>query len=190
MHSRPHIRAASQTDAAQIAEIYAHHVAHGTASFDTVPRSVDDTIAKIEDCHARGWPFLVATDRTMVLGYAYASPFRTRPAYRWMIEDSVYVAPEAKGKGIGKALLQVLLSECEKLGFHQMTAVIGDGEGNRGSVALHESLGFKHSGTIEASGFKHGRWINTVIMQISLNGGNAKLPDEVRFPASDWKGLK
>ena len=107
MDSRPQIRAASQADAAQIAEIYAHHVAHGTASFDTVPRSVDDTIAKIEDCHARGWPFLVATDGTTVLGYAYAGPFRLRAAYRYTVEDSVYVGPDAVGQGVGRALLGV-----------------------------------------------------------------------------------
>ena len=144
---------------------------------------------RFEHVTGKGFPWFAAEEDGMALGFTYASPFRTRPAYRWMAEDAVYVAPEAKGKGIGKALLQSLLTECEALGFHQMAAVIGDGKGNKGSVALHESLGFKHAGLIEGSGFKHGRWVDTVIMQKALNGGQDRLPDEARFPASDWKAL-
>lgn len=184
------IRRATLDDIADMTSIYEHAVLYGTGSYELEPPEEAELTRRFEHVTGNGFPWFVADNGGVVLGYAYASPFRTRPAYRWMIEDSVYVAPEAKGKGIGKALLQTLLRECEKLGFHQMAAVIGDGEGNRGSVALHESLGFKHSGTIEASGFKHGRWINTVIMQIGLNGGAARLPDESRFPSSDWKGLK
>ena len=166
MHSRPHIRAASQADAAQIAEIYAHHVAHGTASFDTVPRSVDDTIAKIEDCHARGWPFLVASDGEAVLGYAYATQFRDRPAYALACEDSIYVHPDHVGKGVGKALLEALVDAAETAGFRQMLAVIGGAE--PASIALHASLGFEHVGRMRSVGRKFGRWLDVVTMQMML----------------------
>ena len=183
------IRRAALTDIADMTTIYEHAVLYGTGSYELDPPEEAELSRRFNANTGNGFPWFVAEDDGMVLGYAYASPFRTRPGYRWMIEDSIYVAPEAKGKGIGKALLQELLKACENLGFHQMTAVIGDGEGNRGSVALHEGLGFRHCGKIEGSGFKHGRWVDTVIMQIDLNGGAAKMPDLAKFPSSDWKGL-
>lgn len=183
------IRRASLSDIPDMTTIYEHAVLHGTGTYELDPPDEIELARRFTHNTSHRLPWFVAEEDGMVLGYAYASPFRTRPGYRWMIEDSIYVAPEAKGKGIGKALLQVLLNECEKLGFHQMVAVIGDGKGNRGSIALHQSLGFKLSGTIEGSGFKHGRWVDTVIMQIKLNGGDEHLPDQVTFPASDWKNL-
>ncbi len=176
MHSRPHICAASQADAAQIAEIYAHHVAHGTASFDTVPRSVEETIAKIEDCHANGWPFLVATDRTKVLGYAYATQFRDRPAYALACEDSIYVHPDHVGKGVGKALLTALADAAEAAGFRQMLAVIGGAE--PASIALHASLGFEHVGRMRSVGRKFGRWLDSVYMQRALGTGDSQPPSQ------------
>lgn len=183
------IRSATKADTHDIHSIYEHAVLHGTGTYELEPPSHEEMAARIEKVTGNGFPWIVAEEGGVVLAYAYASPFRTRPAYRWVIEDSVYVAPEAKGKGVGKLLLQELVQQCQALGYHQMIAVIGDGKGNKGSVALHQSLGFTHSGTIEGSGFKFGQWIDTVIMQLPLNGGFNHLPDQTRFPASDWRGL-
>lgn len=183
------IRNANIADIPDITTIYEHAVLHGTGTYELDPPDENEMTRRFTHFTGHGFPWLVAEERGVIMGYAYASPFRTRPAYRWAIEDSVYVAPEAKGKGIGKSLLKSLLEICEAQGYHQMLAVIGDGKGNKGSVALHESLGFDHSGVIVASGFKFGQWIDTVIMQKTLNGGAEKAPDQLRFPASDWKGL-
>jgi L-amino acid N-acyltransferase YncA len=180
---------ATLADIGDITAIYEHAVLHGTGTYELEPPNEAEMTRRFEHFTGNGLPWLVAEEGGVTMGYAYASPFRTRPAYRWGIEDSIYVAPEAKGKGIGKALLQRLLEICEGQGYHQMFAVIGDGKGNKGSVALHESLGFAHSGTMLGSGFKFGQWIDTVIMQKALNGGTARLPDHERFPASDWKVL-
>ena len=176
MHSWPHIRAASQADAAQISEIYGHHVAHGTASFDTVPRSVEDTATKIDDCHANGWPFLIATDGEAVLGYAYATRFRDRPAYALACEDSIYVHPDHVGKGVGKALLTALIEAAEAAGFRQMLAVIGGAE--PASIALHASLGFEHVGRMRSVGRKFGRWLDSVYMQRVLGTGDSQPPSQ------------
>lgn len=183
------IRPACESDITDITMIYEHAVLHGTGTYELDPPDEAEMLRRYRHITGNGFPWCAAEEAGVVLAYAYASPFRTRPAYRWAIEDSVYVAPEAKGKGTGKLLLQALLDRCEALGFHQMIAVIGDGKGNKGSVALHQSLGFKLSGTIEGSGFKFGQWIDTVIMQKALNGGLDHLPDQVKFPASDWKSL-
>src|SRR5690606_82791 len=122
---------------------------------------------------AHGYPYLVAEESGRVLGYAYAGPFRPRRAYRFMVEDSIYIAPDVQGRGIGRRLLAALIEECRKLGFRQIAAVIGDGSPESPSVRLHEVLGFRHMGMLEASGYKHGRWLDTVFMQLSLNGGGA-----------------
>ena len=183
------IRSATPEDVPDIHEIYAQAVLTGTGSYELEAPKSAEMQRRFNHVTTNNFPWLVAEEGGVILGYAYASPFRTRPAYRWVIEDSVYVAPEAKGKGIGKALLAALLERCETLGYHQVIAVIGDGKGNRGSVALHQSLGFEHSGTITGSGFKFGQWIDTVIMQKALNGGQGQLPDLEAFPSGDWKGL-
>jgi phosphinothricin acetyltransferase len=183
------IRDAVFGDVADITAIYAHGVLHGTGTYELDPPDQDEMGRRFSHYTGHGFPWLVAEDNGVVLGYAYASPFRTRAAYRWAIENSVYVAPASQSKGVGKALLKVLIERCEGQGYHQMIAVIGDGKGNKGSMALHESLGFIHSGTMAASGFKFGQWIDTVIMQLPLNGGEGKLPDVTRFPASDWRDL-
>jgi L-amino acid N-acyltransferase YncA len=183
------MRSATLADIADITAIYEHAVLHGTGTYELEPPVEAEMVRRFQHLTGRGFPWLVAEEGGVILAYAYASPFRTRPAYRWAIEDSVYVAPEAKGKGIGKALLQRLLEICEQQGYHQVIAVIGDGKGNKGSVALHESLGFTLCGTMVATGFKFGQWVDTVIMQKSMNGGEDRLPDQGRFPASDWNGL-
>lgn len=168
------IRSATTSDAAQIAEIYAHHVLHGTASFDTEPRSIDATASKIADCDLRGWPFLVCEQGDAILGYAYATQFRDRPAYGLACEDSIYVHPDHVGKGVGKMLLAALVKAAEACGFRQMLAVIGGGE--PASVALHESLGFEPAGRMRSVGRKFGRWLDSVYMQRVLGEGDSQPP--------------
>lgn len=169
------IRAARAQDGEAIAAIYAHHVLHGTATFDTVPRSTADTVAKIEECLTRGWPFLVTEQDGVVAGYAYATQFRDRPAYAAACEDSIYLHADHLGQGIGKALLAALLVAAEQAGFRQMIAVAGGGE--PASVALHASLGFRDAGRMHAVGRKFGRWLDTVYMQIALGAGDSLPPE-------------
>lgn len=168
------IRPATTSDAPQIAVIYAHHVLHGTASFDTEPRSIDATEAKIADCETHGWPFLVCHHDDTILGYAYATQFRDRPAYGLACEDSIYVHPDHVGKGVGKALLTALVEAAETAGFRQMLAVIGGGE--PASVALHASLGFEQAGRMRSVGRKFGCWLDSVYMQRSLGFGDSQPP--------------
>lgn len=168
------IRAAAKGDGDAIAAIYAHHVQHGTATFDTVPRTPAETVAKIVDCFDRGWPFLVAERAGVVIGYAYATQFRDRPAYVAACENSIYLHPDHLGQGVGKALLSALLVAAEASGFRQMIAVAGGGE--PASVALHASLGFAHTGTMRSVGRKFGRWLDTVYMQIALGAGDTTPP--------------
>jgi L-amino acid N-acyltransferase YncA len=183
------IREAVSGDIAAMTIIYEHAVLHGTGTYELEPPDEAQMARRFVYFTGNSFPWLAAEEDGVILAYAYASPFRTRLAYRWAIEDSVYVSPQAKGKGIGKALLQRLIEICEGQGYHQMIAMIGGGKCNKGSVALHESLGFAHSGTIAGSGFKFGQWIDTVIMQKALNGGIERLPDQERFPVGDWKLL-
>ena len=168
------VRPAVLADAPAIAAIYAHHVRHGTASFDTSPRSVMETEAKIDACLAKGWPFLAAQQGGHVVGYAYATQFRDRPAYASSCENSIYIDPGHQRRGVGKALLAVLLAQAEVAGFRQMIAVIGGGEA--ASVALHAKLGFEHAGTMRSVGRKFGRWLDTIYMQIALGVGDAAPP--------------
>ncbi|MFN3749165.1 MAG: GNAT family N-acetyltransferase [Sphingorhabdus sp.] len=176
MTHRPTIKSASEVDAAQIADIYAHHVRNGTASFDTEPRSIEATAAKIAECDARGWPFLVCADGDTILGYAYATQFRDRPAYGLACEDSIYVHPDHVGKGVGKLLLSALVDAAEAAGFRQMLAVIGGGE--PASVALHASLGFEQVGRMRSVGRKFGRWLDSVYMQRALGMGDSQPPSK------------
>jgi len=168
------VRQAIPADASAIAAIYAHHVRHGTASFDTVPRSLVETEGRIAESSARGWPFLVAEQDGQVMGYAYATQFRDRPAYGSTCENSIYVHPDRLGQGIGKALLSTLLKQAQAAGFRQMIAVIGGGE--PASVALHASLGFQHAGRMQSVGRKFGRWLDTIYMQIALGAGDSAPP--------------
>jgi L-amino acid N-acyltransferase YncA len=160
------IRHATIDDAPAIAAIYAHHVAVGTASFDTEGPIAAVWETKIADIAQRGWPFLVAEDAGRVTGYAYATQFRDRPAYAHTCEDSVYVHPDAVGQGIGSQLMDALIATADAAGFHQMIAVIGGGE--PASIALHAKAGFRHAGRMEKVGLKFGRLLDTVYMQYSI----------------------
>jgi phosphinothricin acetyltransferase len=176
------IRNVRESDLADITGIYADAVRHGTASYELEPPSLDEMLKRFQALATGGFPYLVAELDGAVAGYAYAGPFRPRPAYRFVVEDSVYVAPDAKGRGVGRALLMRLIEEARTLGFRQMIAVIGDGRPDSASVKLHEALGFCHSGRLEGSGFKHGRWLDTVFMQLAMNGGATSLPDPDSLP--------
>jgi L-amino acid N-acyltransferase YncA len=175
------VRPACVDDLGAITEIYADAVLHGTSSYEIDPPGREEMRARFDALAAGGFPYLVATQGPdSVLGYAYAGPFRPRPAYRFMVEDSIYVAPAFHGRGIGQTLLDHLVAEVAARGFRQILAVIGDGSASSPSVRLHERAGFSHCGTIAGSGFKHGRWLDTVLMQLPLNGGSERLPDAGR----------
>lgn len=187
------IRHALPGDLDQITRIYADAVLNGTASYELEPPTRADMGERFEALMDGGYPYLVAEREGAIVGYAYAGPFRARPAYRFIVEDSIYIAPEAKGAGIGKALMQALIDETTVLGFRQIIAVIGDGHAESASVRLHERLGFHHTGRMDGSGYKHGRWLDTVFMQLALNGGATVPPDansmpERRFKAKGGKG--
>jgi phosphinothricin acetyltransferase len=169
------VRPASEADASAIAEIYAEHVRTGSASFDTVPRTLEETAQKIAEISANGWPFLVGICNGQVTGYAYTNQFRDRPAYSFACEDSIYVHPDFMGRGVGTTLLRELILAATKGGFRQMFAVIGGGE--PASIALHASLGFEHAGRMQSVGRKFGRWLDTVYMQLALGDGDTCDPD-------------
>jgi len=170
------IRPARSDDAHSIAEIYAFHVKHGTASFDTSPRSAPEVAEKIADCAARGWPFLVADQAGRAVGYAYATQFRDRPAYESTCENSIYIDPTVIGHGVGTRLLAALIDASEQAGFRQMIAVVGGAE--PASVALHRKLGFREAGRMVAVGRKHGRWLDTVYLQLALGEGDNAPPSK------------
>ena len=176
------IRPATSADLDAITEIYADAVTNGTASYELEPPTRAEMTARFETLVAGGFPYLVATSAGTVIGYAYVGPFRPRRAYRFVVENSVYVAPDAKGRGVGRLLLERLIAEAEKLGFRQMIAVIGDGHPASASVKLHERVGFRHSGRLEGSGYKHGRWLDTTFMQLPMNGGAQTAPDPESLP--------
>jgi phosphinothricin acetyltransferase len=176
------IRPAREADLPAIAGIYADAVRHGTASYELEPPSLEEMLKRFRALAEGGFPYIVAELDGAVAGYAYAGPFRPRPAYRFVVEDSVYIAPDAKGRGLGRALLLRLIAEATMLGFRQMIAVIGDGSPDSASVKLHEALGFRHSGGLEGSGYKHGRWLDTTFMQLAMNGGAAVPPDADSLP--------
>lgn len=177
MTSAPTIRPATEADLSEITRIYAHAVLNGTASYEYDAPSLAEMTGRFEALKAGGFPYLAAEADGAVLGYAYAGPFRTRPAYRFVVEDSIYIAPEAQGRGVGRLLLQQLIRECIGLGFRQMIAVIGDGGVNLASVQLHAAQGFTECGRIVGSGYKFGRWCDTVLMQLAMNGGADTAPD-------------
>jgi L-amino acid N-acyltransferase YncA len=166
------IRPAQPRDLAVITAIYDDAVRHGTASFELDPPDQAEMARRYESLRAGGYPYLVAELEGDIVGYAYAGPYRARPAYRWSVEDSIYVARQAQRRGIGRALLARLVAEAEAGGFRQMLAVIGD-SANTGSVELHRAAGFRLVGTFENVGFKFGRWLDTVLMQRELGRGAA-----------------
>ncbi len=169
------VRDARETDMAIVHDIYRYHVLHGLASFEEVPPTIEEMAARRAAVIAKGLPYLVAEADDRVVGYAYATSYRPRPAYRHTIEDSVYVADGLRGRGIGAALLQGLISGCEAGPWRQMLAVIGNSE-NAGSIGLHRSQGFQHVGTLRSVGFKFGQWVDTVLMQRALGPGDATPP--------------
>jgi len=160
---------ASRADLAQVAGIFAHYVTHSVVTFETDPPTVADWRARLDTVASLGLPFLVARFGGAVAGYAYASPWRPKPAYRYTVEDTVYLAPGATGRGLGAALLGELLARAGQAGARQMVAVIADaGADSAASVALHRAAGFADVGRLIAVGHKHGRWIDTVLMQRDL----------------------
>ena len=174
---RLEIRASRPEDLPAIREIYAHHVLHGLASFEITPPDLAELARRRDDVLARGLPHLVAVRDGQVSGYAYAAPYRPRPAYRYTVEDSVYVAPDQVGRGVGRALLGRMIELCEAAGYRQMVAVIGD-RGNGPSIGLHAALGFAQVGLLPSVGLKFGRWVDIVIMQRALGPGDGDLPGE------------
>ena len=170
------IRASTDADVPAIAGIYAWNVLNGLGTFEEIPPDETEMGRRRAAFLDRGLPYLVAELDGEVVGYCYAGPFRLRAAYRYTVEDSVYVSPKAVGAGVGKALLAALIEACEGLGLRQMCAVIGD-SGNAASIGLHASLGFERKGVFPAMGHKFGRWVDLVWMQRSLNGGGATPPD-------------
>jgi phosphinothricin acetyltransferase len=199
-----HIRDATADDMPAIQAIYAHHVLHGRASFEERAPTVDDMRLRRAEVLCKSLPYLVAErimdGRAIVAGYAYAGPYRARSAYRYAIEDSIYLDERFRGQGIGPALLAALIARCEAGPWRQMVAVVActaSGEG-AGSLALHERMGFRTIGRLEAVGFKHGQWIDTVLMQRELGGGSRTLPEAFgehmqgvgreEAPKGSWQG--
>jgi L-amino acid N-acyltransferase YncA len=161
------VRLAEDKDFADITRIYGHYVVHSTATFELDPPDRESMLKRRADILAVGLPYLVAEQQGKVIAYAYASAYRARPAYRFTIEDSIYVDPEHAGKGCGRMLLSALIDHCSSGFWKQMIAVIGDSDNER-SVRLHEYFGFRHVGVFEAVGFKFDRWVDTVLMQKRL----------------------
>lgn len=169
------IRSTTEADVVAIQAIYAHHVLHGLATFEEIPPTLDEMLARRAAVIERGLPYLSAEMDGAVVGYSYASAYRPRPAYRHTVEDSVYIAEGHYGLGIGRMLLATLIERCEAGPWRQMIAIIGD-SGNVASIALHQRLGFERVGTLKAVGFKLGRWVDTVLMQRTLGAGHHQPP--------------
>jgi L-amino acid N-acyltransferase YncA len=180
------LRPATPADIPAITAIYRQSVLSGTASYEITPPDEAEMAQRMEAIRAQSYPYIVAEEPGgHVLGYAYAGPFRTRPAYRFLVEDSIYLAADAQGMGVGKALLKALIEQCTALGFRQMIAVIGGA--SPASIGVHASLGFTPAGGITGSGFKMGQWLDTAFMQLSLGEGNQTLPDEQTYPGNLFK---
>ena len=169
------IRAAAAADIPAITAIYDHAVRHGTASFELEPPHAAEMTRRRQTLVDGGFPYLVAEADGTVAGYAYAGPYRPRPAYRWSVEDSVYVAPALQRRGVGRMLLERLVAEAEQRGFRQMIAVIGD-SAQAPSIELHRAAGFRMIGAVESVGHKFGRWLDTVLMQRALGPGASAPP--------------
>ncbi|KAK1753018.1 N-acetyltransferase family protein [Echria macrotheca] len=182
MLTRPIIRPATDGDVAGITEIYADVVLNTTATYEIVPPSHDEMLRRLAAVTSAGYPYFVVVDPSpspemthTVLGYAYVSPYRPRPAYRFTVEHSVYVSRDARDRGIGRLLMEAIISECETMGFRQIIAVIGESGPDNLSIRFHEKFGFQHSGKLKGSGYKFGRWLDTTFMQLSISGG-AQVP--------------
>jgi len=172
------LRAATAADVAAITAVYRPAVLRGTASFEVEPPDEAETLHRFEAIAGAGYPYFVAELDGHVVGYAYTNAYRTRPAYRFTVEDSVYIAPEAQGKGIGTILLRALIEASTAKGYRLMVAVIGDSR-NHASITLHRSAGFTFCGTIHSVGYKFGRWLDSVIMELPLGEGDGATPREI-----------
>lgn len=161
------VRPATPADLKDVAEIYAHYVAHTVVTFDLSPPDVAAWQRRLDDLTGRGLPFLVADVSGDVAGYALATPWRPKPAYQYTVEDSIYLAPDRTGQGFGSALLGAVVTRCVQARMRQMVAVIAD-TGSDASAALHRRFGFTHTGRLTGVGFKHGRWVDTMLMQRAL----------------------
>ena len=170
------IRPATTADIPVITRIYAHAVQHGTASFELAPPDEAEMTRRMRELLEKGFPYLAADDGGAVAGYAYAGPYRHRPAYRLTVEDSVYIAPDAQGRGAGRALLAALIEASAARGLRQMIAVIGDSSRQAASISLHAALGFRQVGILQDVGFKHGRWLDSLLMQRALGPGATTPP--------------
>lgn len=170
-----HIRPANEADLPVITEIYDHAVRHGTATFELIPPDLAEMTRRFRALRDGGFPYLVAEFEGAVAGYAYAGPYRPRPAYRFTVENSIYLAPAIHRRGIGRQLLARLIGECEARGYRQMIAVIGD-SANAGSIGVHTRAGFTMIGTHPSVGLKFGRWLDTVMMQLPLGEGSTTIP--------------
>ena len=173
----PLIRPSSDADLIAITAIYAHHVLHGTGSFETEPPSVADMITRRADVLSKGLPYLVVEQEGKIAGFAYGNWFKPRPAYRYSVEDSIYMAPDLQRTGLGRSLLAELMARFEAVGIRKVMAIIGD-SANTGSVGIHLALGFTQVGTIESCGWKFGAWRDIVIMQKTLGVGDTQPPNE------------
>jgi len=169
------IRPSLPEDIPSITAIYAHHVLHGTGTFEVTPPTTDDMRTRREDVLSKGLPYLVAVDGDKVLGFAYCNWFKPRPAYRFSAEDSIYLAPEANGQGLGRLLLTELMAQAEKAGVRKLIAVIGD-SANAASIGVHRSAGFVHVGTLKSCGWKFDRWLDVVMMDKALGWGDRSAP--------------
>ena len=171
------IRPAALADIAAITRIYAHAVTHGTASFELSPPDEAEMRRRMQALLDGKFPYFVAEIDGQVAGYAYASLYRTRPAYRFTVEDSVYIAPDMHRRGIGRALLEKLIGACTALGFRQMIAVIGDSQ-QHASIGVHKACGFTPAGNLRSIGWKFDRWLDTPLMQLALGAGDNAPPKE------------
>ena len=171
----PIIRPSQLEDIPAITAIYAHHVLHGTGTFEVDPPTQDDMTSRRADVLSKYLPYLVATEGDKLLGFAYCNWFKPRPAYRFSAEDSIYMAPDAQSRGLGRALLAELMAQAELAGVRKLIAVIGD-SANVGSVGVHRSVGFSHVGTLKSCGWKFDRWLDVVMMDKSLGLGDSDAP--------------
>lgn len=171
------VRPSTEADLAAIQAIYAHAVQYGTGTFETEVPDIAEMARRRSEVLSRRLPYLVALHGQQVLGYAYANYFRPRLAYRFCVEDSVYLTPEAQGRGMGRVLLAELIGRCEAAGARQMVAVIGDGA-NAGSIGVHRALGFEHGGVLKSAGWKFERWLDVVLMQRTLGQGDRRAPGQ------------
>ena len=171
----PQIRPSTDADVPAIAAIYAHHVLHGTGTFETTPPTEADMAARRADVLGKGLPHLVVDEGGRVLGFAYCQWFKPRPAYRFSAEDSIYLHPDAAGKGLGKLLLAELEKQAEAVGIRKLIAVIGD-SANAGSIGVHKALGFTPAGSFTSCGWKFGRWLDIVLMEKAIGDGDTTPP--------------